>query len=148
MKRLRQFKSKILYPACLYTFLISLILLIFMHPGDTPVIIGSIYLAVFGYCFLLAVSNLLLHLKRPNAVIRTALHFVINAALFFGLMKIAFPVSESLKITQTGIENRQYVVGMLLFLAVYAVLSGLRALILFFSGAKKTQSAEDYKSIF
>ena len=149
MKYLQQCKTRILYPACLYTFLFNLFwLAVGLGNKDfVPSIPIRIYCIVFGYCFLLAASNLILHIQLMNAVLRTTLHFIVNTGLFFLLLKIVLPIQEAQKTDQLGIERKLYVVGMLLFLVVYWIIYGLRALFLLLF-KKETQSAEDYKSIF
>lgn len=148
MKPLSFIKGRLLYPASLYTVIISaLLMLISLGATEAPALRGSVFAAIFGYALCLSASNLILHVKKLNSVVKVLIHFLLNCGIFFLLMKIVFGVDESSKLTQVGISSRSYIVGFIIFFVVYFVLSLVRFVCINIA-RKKQLKADEYAPMF
>lgn len=148
MKLLSFIKEKLLYPASLYTVIISAaLMLVSLGATDTPALRGSVLAAIFGYAICLSASNLILHIKKLNGVLKVLIHFLLNCGFFFILMKIAFGVDEANKLTQIGISSKAYIVGFIIFFIVYFALSLIRFICISIT-KKKQQKADEYSPMF
>ncbi len=149
-------KHKLLYPACLYTVLIALFFLLLAISDIEPSITMGIFLSVFCFSFVIALSNLLLHHKNLPAIIRYIIHYVINLTAFVIFWHLCYPQSIAAHTNEwnflTGnfiweINPRQFIFGICLYTLAYIVIVGVNAAIKAFASTEK-QAEEDYDSIF
>lgn len=149
-------KQRLLYPACLYTVLIATFFLLLAISDIEPSITMGIFLSVFCFSLMIALSNLLLHNKKLHAVPRYMIHYIINLAAFIVFWHLCYPQSIAAQTNEwnflTGnfiweINARQFIFGICLYTLVYIIIVGVNAAIRAFASSEK-QSEEEYDSIF
>lgn len=149
-------KSKLLYPASLYTVLLSIFFMMLTISDIEPSITMGIYLSIFGFALEIAASKLVLNSKKIIAVLRYIIHYVINLVSFIVFWHVCYPQSIGAQSDEynlfTGkfiweINSRQFVFGLCLFTVIYIVLVGISAAAKAM-GTSEKQAEEEYESIF
>ena len=141
MKFCKLLYEKIIRRACVCSVLINALLLAVASAGASlPALTVFNFTAVFLFSLALSLASLVLDIKALNSVMKYFIHLVMCAAAYFVFLKATLDYSEAHKTMQLGVDKKQYIVGFIIFLIVYAVCVGFK-----FAAAALVRLAEKKK---
>ena len=151
-------KHRFIYPASLYTILISLVFMLITSVDIVPSITLSLLACIFGYSIVISITTLLLDTKKFNSIARYVIHYIVNVVSFIGFWQLCYPHSQGAKGEEleqlTGrfiweINMQSFIKGICFFSLVYIIVVGIGIAKRALAGKEtKQQPEEEYKSIF